>query len=263
MSDAPVTDPRRDGGSPASIAAGPPRLLDRLRQTLRTRHYSPRTEKAYVAWIRRFVLFHEKHHPLEMGRVEVERFLTHLAVQQNVSASTQNQAFSAVSFLYREVLARPLVGIDDVVRAKRPIRLPIVLSRDEVTAVLGYLTGAPLLMCSLMYGGGCGFSKPAACGPRTSISSAARSPSAPEGRQGPGHHPPRPAGGAFARPSAFRPRATRGRPGPRPWRGRASSRHGAKVPARHLGVGMAMGLPRHPSLRRAGARHHPPSPRSS
>ena len=134
MSDAPITDPRRDGSNPASIASGPPRLLDRLRQTLRTRH--SRTEKVYVAWIRRFVLFHEKRHPLEMGRVEVERFLTHLAVQQNVSASTQNQAFSAVLFLYREVLARPLVGIDDVVRAKRPIRLPVVLSREEVHAVL-------------------------------------------------------------------------------------------------------------------------------
>ena len=154
MSDAPVTDPRRDGGRPASIAPGSPRLLDRLRQTLRTRHYSPRTEKAYVSWVRRFVLFHEKRHPLEMGRAEVERFLTHLAVQQDVSASTQNQAFSAVLFLYREVLERPLAGIDDVVRAKRTVRLPVVLSREEVTAVLGYLAGTPLLMCSLMYGGG-------------------------------------------------------------------------------------------------------------
>ena len=154
MSDAPVTDPRRDVGSPAGGDPGPPRLLDRLRQTLRTRHYSPRTEKAYVSWIRRFVLFHDKRHPLEMGRVEVERFLTHLAIQQNVSASTQNQAFSAVLFLYREVLERPLVGIEHVVRARRPVRLPVVLSREEVTAVLGYLTGTPLLMCSLMYGGG-------------------------------------------------------------------------------------------------------------
>lgn len=258
MSDAPVTD--RDGGSPANIASGPPRLLDRLRQTLRTRHYSPRTEKAYVAWIRRFVLFHEKRHPLEMGRVEVERFLTHLAVQQNVSASTQNQAFSAVLFLYREVLARPLVGIDDVVRAKRPIRLPVVLSREEVAAVLGYLTGAPLLMCSLMYGGGLRLLE--TCRLRTKDLDFERGEvTVRTGKGGKDRVTILP--NRLARPlrdhRAFRPRATRGRPGPRPWRGRAPSRAGATVPARRLGVGMAMGLSRHPSLRKAGARHHPPA----
>ena len=141
-------------GDPASVAAGPPRLLERVKQALRTRHYSPRTEKAYVAWVRRFVVFHDKRHPLEMGREEVEQFLTHLAVQQRVSASTQNQAFSAVLFLYREVLEQHLEGLEDVVRAKRPVHLPVVLSREEVNRVLSYLSGIPLLMASLMYGGG-------------------------------------------------------------------------------------------------------------
>jgi integron integrase len=153
MSDAPATGTRDTRGSTAATA-GSPRLLDRMRLTLRTRHYSPRTEKAYVAWVRRFVLFHGKRHPLEMGRREVEQFLTHLAVQQDVGASTQNQALSAIVFLYREVLKQPVHGIDDVIRARRTRRLPVVLSREEVSTVLGYLTGTPLLMCSLMYGGG-------------------------------------------------------------------------------------------------------------
>jgi integron integrase len=136
-------------GSPA-----PPRLLDLVRQAIRARHYSCRTEKAYAAWIKRYVLFHGKRHPREMGVPEVTRFLSSLAVERQVSASTQNQAFSALLFLYREVLAQPLPGLDDVVRAKRPTRLPLVLTRDEVQAVLRQLHGAPWLMASLMYGAG-------------------------------------------------------------------------------------------------------------
>jgi integron integrase len=136
------------------IAVQGPRLLDRVRHAIRTRHYSPRTEKAYGAWIRRFILFNGKRHPAEMGREEVEQFLTDLAVRQRVSASTQNQAFSALLFLYREVLGQQLVGLEDVVRAKRPIRVPLVLSRAEVDRVLSYLTGVSFLMGSLMYGGG-------------------------------------------------------------------------------------------------------------
>jgi hypothetical protein len=119
------------GGS-RDAAGPPPRLLDRVCSAIRTRHYSRRTERAYVGWIRRFILFHDKRHAADMGGPEVTRFLTHLAVDEHVSASTQNQALSAVLFLYREVLRLELPWLDDVVRAKRPAHLPIVLTRDEV-----------------------------------------------------------------------------------------------------------------------------------
>jgi integron integrase len=131
-----------------------PRLLDRVREAIRTRHYSRRTEKTYVAWIRRYIFFHGKHHPAEMGAAEITRFLTSLAVESRVSASTQNQALSALLFLYREVLEQDIPWLDDVVRAKRPQRLPVVLTRGEVRAVLERLDGAPRLMGVLLYGAG-------------------------------------------------------------------------------------------------------------
>lgn len=132
----------------------PPRLLDRVRDAVRARHYSRRTEKAYVAWIRRFILFHGKRHPFEMGAAEVTRYLSSLAVQENVAASTQNQALAALLFLYRQVLALDLPWLDDVVRAKRPVKLPVVLTHDEVRAVIRQLHGAPRLMAILLYGSG-------------------------------------------------------------------------------------------------------------
>jgi len=131
-----------------------PRLLDRVRQAIKTRHYSHRTEKAYVHWIRRFIFFHGKRHPLEMGAPEVAEFLTYLAVQRKVSASTQNQAFSALLFLYREVLDRQLEGLEKVVRAKVPLRLPIVLTLVEGRSIFGYLRETPLLMAKIMFGAG-------------------------------------------------------------------------------------------------------------
>ena len=131
-----------------------PRLLDRVREAIRARHYSRRTEKAYVAWIRRFILFHGKRHPLEMGGPEVTRFLTSLAVEGHVAGSTQNQALSALLFLYREVLAQDLPWLDDIVRAKRTARLPVVLTRDEVRAVIRQLRGVHRLMAILLYGAG-------------------------------------------------------------------------------------------------------------
>jgi integron integrase len=134
--------------------ARPPRLLDRVRQTARLRHLSHRTEDAYVDWIRRFILFHGKRHPQEMGALEVVAFLSHLAVRGQVSASTQNQALSALLFLFRAVLDRELEGLGDAVRAPRPKRLPVVLSRDEVRAVLAHLQGAHRLVATLLYGGG-------------------------------------------------------------------------------------------------------------
>ena len=131
-----------------------PRLLDRVREAIRARHYSRRTEKAYVAWIRRYILFHGKRHPLEMGGPEVTRFLTSLAVEGHVAGSTQNQALSALLFLYREVLAQELPWLDDIVRAKRTARLPVVLTRDEVRAVIRQLRGVHRLMAILLYGAG-------------------------------------------------------------------------------------------------------------
>jgi integron integrase len=131
-----------------------PKLLDQVRAALRMRHYSVRTEKAYVGWIRRYIFFHRKRHPAEMGVAEVTRFLTHLAVDAKVSASTQNQALGGLLFLYREVLGVELPWLNDLVRASRPRRLPIVLSRSEVRAVLARLPGAPQLMACLLYGSG-------------------------------------------------------------------------------------------------------------
>jgi len=129
-------------------------LLDQVRERLRLKHYSIRTETQYAQWIRRFILFHDKRHPREMGAREVEAFLTHLAVEGNVAAATQNQALSALLFLYREVLDIDLPRLDDVVRAKRPARLPVVLTRSEVSAVLGRMTGTHALMARLLYGTG-------------------------------------------------------------------------------------------------------------
>ncbi len=149
-----------------------PRLLDRVREALRARHYSRRTEEAYVAWIRRYILFHGKRHPAEMGAPEITRFLTSLAVGASVAASTQNQALSALLFLYREVLALDLPWLNGVVRAKRPQRLPVVLTRDEVRAVLQRLDGMPRLMAYLR---GCGCSNAAACASRMWTSRPTRS----------------------------------------------------------------------------------------
>src|SRR5882724_1930021 len=138
----------------APTGAPKPRLLDRVREAIRARHYSRRTEKAYVHWIRRYIFFHGKRHPAEMGAPEVTAFLTSLAVHDKVAASTQNQALSALLFLYREVLDVDLPWLEDVVRAKRPQYLPVVLTRDETRAVLQRLNGVPRIMALLLYGAG-------------------------------------------------------------------------------------------------------------
>jgi site-specific recombinase XerD len=132
----------------------PPRLLDRVRNVLRTRRYSPCTEKAYVGWIVKYIRFHRLRHPAKMGAAEVRAYLSHLATSRRVNASTQNQAFAGLLFLYREVLRQPLQGLEDTVRAKRPVRIPLVLTAGEVSAVLAHLAGRPWLMSSLIYGGG-------------------------------------------------------------------------------------------------------------
>jgi len=134
--------------------ASAPRLFDLVRERIRVKHYSYRTEKTYLQWIRRFILFHGKQHPRDLGGEQVQAFLNYLAVQRKVAASTQNQALSALLFLYREVLDVELPWLDGLIRAKRPVRVPVVMSRSEVRRVLAHLQGPNWLAASLMYGGG-------------------------------------------------------------------------------------------------------------
>lgn len=131
-----------------------PRLLDQVRDRIRSKHYSLRTEQAYIDWIKRFIHFHGKRHPLKLGAREVEQFLTHLAVAHNVAAATQNQAKSALLFVYREVLGVELPWLKDVTQAKVPTRVPVVLTRGEVAQVLSRLEGVHHLVGSLLYGAG-------------------------------------------------------------------------------------------------------------
>ena len=131
-----------------------PRLLDEVRRVLRLKHYSIRTEAVYVGWIRRFILANDKRHPRDMGESEVEAFLSGLAVRGKVAAATQNQALAALLFLYKQVLNIELPWMEGVVRAKRPQRVPTVLSRDEITRVLARMDGRPWLLASLLYGTG-------------------------------------------------------------------------------------------------------------
>lgn len=131
-----------------------PRLLDRVREAIRMRHYSPRTEQAYLHWIRRYIFFHKLRHPAEMAAPELNAFLSHLALKESVSASTQTQALSALIFLYRHVLGRDIGLLEGVVRAKRPSRVPVVLTRGEVRQLLAHLDGVVLLVCTLLYGSG-------------------------------------------------------------------------------------------------------------
>ena len=132
----------------------PPHLLDVVRDRIRARHFSYQTEKSYLGWIRQFVRFHRRRHPRDMGAPEIEAFLNNLAVDRRASASTQNQALSALLFLYREAPHIELPWLDGVVRAKRPERVPVVLSREEIRRLMYFLRDDPWLAVGLMYGGG-------------------------------------------------------------------------------------------------------------
>ena len=147
-----VSQPAPTASPPSSAAK--PKLLDQVRQAIHMRHYSYRTEKAYVHWIKRFIFFHNKRHPAEMGEAEIGRFLSALATDSRVSASTQNQALNALLFLYREIVKKDIGYVNGVVRAKRPHRLPVVLTRQEVRSILGCLNGADWIMAMLLYGAG-------------------------------------------------------------------------------------------------------------
>ncbi|MEK0360923.1 integron integrase [Pseudomonas sp. CBC3] len=133
---------------------GKPRLLDQVREQIRLKHYSIRTERVYCEWVKRYIRFHGYRHPVDMGAPEVEAFLSDLAVRRDVSASTQNQALAALLFLYKQVLKQDLPWLGEVVRAKKPTRLPVVLSMEEVHQILGLLDGQVGLVARLLYGGG-------------------------------------------------------------------------------------------------------------
>jgi integron integrase len=141
-------------GTPAPPSAQKPKLLDQVREAIRMRHYSYMTEKAYVHWIKRFIFFHNKRHPAELGEQEIGQFLSSLATDSHVSASTQNQALNALLFLYREILKKDIGYVNGVVRAKRPHRLPVVLTRQEVRSIVGCLEGSDWIMAMLLYGAG-------------------------------------------------------------------------------------------------------------
>ncbi len=138
--------------------AGPPgkpkKLLEQMRDLMRLKHYSLRTERTYCDWVERFIRFHGKRHPREMGNAEVAEFLTHLARDGAVAASTQNQALSALLFLYKQVLGEEIGWLDGVERAKKPVRVPVVLSREEVRQIFAHLQGTSKLMAGLLYGSG-------------------------------------------------------------------------------------------------------------
>lgn len=143
-----------NGTESSQAQPGSPRLLDAARETIRRLHYSYRTEETYLQWMKRFILFSGKRHPRELGASEVTAFLSHLAVERRVGAATQNQALAALLFLYKEVLAEPLPWLDDIVRAKRPVRRPSVLTAAETHKLLSQLQGTKWLMASLLYGAG-------------------------------------------------------------------------------------------------------------
>ena len=139
---------------PISTTDKKPKLLTQLSQAIRSRHYSRKTEATYIRWIKRFIFFHHVRHPKDMAEPEINAFLTHLAVKEHVSASTQNQALCAIIFLYKYVLNRKIGDIGEVIRAKQSRYIPVVMTKDEVKAVVGNLTGDKKLMISLMYGTG-------------------------------------------------------------------------------------------------------------
>ena len=131
-----------------------PKLLDRVRYTIRLKGYSIRTEQAYTSWIRRFIIFHNKRHPQDMGKAEIEAFLSYLAIDRHVAASTQNQAFNALLFLYRSVLEIDFPENINAFRSKRPVRLPTVLTHSEAVKIISVMTGPQQLMTKILYGSG-------------------------------------------------------------------------------------------------------------
>jgi integron integrase len=152
----PAQAPRGDGHVPVDTdrIVGGSKLLGEMRDLIRCKHYSIRTEQAYLEWAKRYILFHGKRHPQEMGEAQIVAFLNHLAVDRKVAAATQNQALNALVFLYRKVLGRDELALDDITRAKRPERLPTVFDRSEIERLFLHLEGTPKLVAALLYGAG-------------------------------------------------------------------------------------------------------------
>jgi integron integrase len=151
---APMTESSPPPAEAANPPPPPPRLLDLMRHRIRLRHYSRRTEVSYLQWVRRYIYFHDRRHPAELGATQVTEFLSSLATERNVSASTQNQALAALLFLYKDVLRMELPWLGEIVRARESRRLPVVLTRAEVTSMLSKMEGVHCLMARLMYGTG-------------------------------------------------------------------------------------------------------------
>lgn len=233
----------------------PPRFLDTVRSFLRARHYSLRTETAYVAWIRRFIVFHGKRHPETMGTVEVNAFLTHLAVDGHVSASTQNQALAALLFLYETVLRSPLPDIGNVIRASKPARLPVVMTREETATVLRQMDGLPWMVATMLYGSGhASAGVPPSSDQGSRFWPSHRDHSRGERRSGSEDH----ASGVTAR-AAARPSAAGASPPPggscrRIRIGMAPQRVGAEVSGCFDGVDLAVRLPRREPEHRSAKR---------
>lgn len=152
----PLSDGSQDGSKSSQNGheTPKPRLLDQLRYVIRCKHYSIRTEHTYVEWVKRFIYFHDRKHPKDLGESNISAFLTHLAVERKVSSSTQNQALCAIVFLYKNVIKKEIGELDDLIRAKRPSKLPIVFTREEVRKILIQLDGPRWIMGNLLYGAG-------------------------------------------------------------------------------------------------------------
>jgi site-specific recombinase XerD len=222
-----------------------PRLLDQVRSVIRVRHYSRRTEEVYIHWIRRFILSHHKRHPLEMGKAEVEAYLSWLAEKCNVAASTQNQALSAILFPYRDVLQVEIGWPEGVTRAKKPKRLPVVLTREEVRTILASMRGTPALVTGLLYGAGLRLLD----GLRLRVQDIDFAAGEllvrdGKGREGSAHHAAAGAGSAVAAPSGAGETAARQRSAAGIRQCLAATCAGAQVPERRTRLALAIRLSR-------------------
>jgi Phage integrase, N-terminal SAM-like domain len=228
----------------AVATSGAPKLLDRVRQTIRAKHYSRRTESAYVDWIRRYILFHQKRHPSEMGAPEIAAFLTWLATNRRVSASTQNQSLSALLFLYRDVLHIEIGSIENVPRARMPVRVPVVLSRDEVARIMKHLHGVTWIMVTLLYGSGLAARMPGASREGHRCGAAADCDSTRQRPEGPANSIASRRRRAVGSPSRVREATTRSRSRARVGPGRAALRARPQIPERTHRMGLAVRVSR-------------------
>ena len=244
---------------PEGIEPRKPRLLEQVHEAIRRRYFSRRTEEAYAHWIKRFIHFSGRRHPAVLGEAEVTAFLNHLAAERKVAASTQNQALSALLFLYKEVLGRELAWLDGLQRATRPPRLPVVLTHEEVERLLAELQGVRWLIASLLYGAGLRVMEclaPAGEGRRS------RLPADPDprrqGREGPRDDDAGEARGAALRAPWAGEVAARARPRSGIWRGEPALRARAQVSARGLRVALAVRFSVQSPIPRPGGRRDPP-----